>query len=202
MPRTLVRTTACVGADWAAALEPPDDPAWRLEAPGFQPALEHEVETRVAISNGLLGVRGALEQPTSASRPRTYIAGLFDTPPGDPAIPALVSGPDWLWLLVLVDGAPLAFETGATLAFSRTLDIRRGTLISAWRWRDSTGHVVQLRTLRFVSLADRRLAVQIAWIAVEQPLAFTLEARLDVSGNRLRLASADQLIPRPEGGSL
>ena len=92
MPRPLVCTTAHVGEDWAAALEPPDDPAWRLEAPGYQPALEHEIETRLAISNGLLGVRGALEQPASASRPRTYIAGLFDTPPGDPAIPALFRG--------------------------------------------------------------------------------------------------------------
>ena len=66
-------------ADWAeAALILPADPMWRLEVPGYQPALEHDLETRFAIGNGLLGVRGSLEQPTKASRPRTFVAGLFD----------------------------------------------------------------------------------------------------------------------------
>ena len=66
---------------WVAAiLDVKRDPAWSLGEDGFEPALEHEVETRFAVSNGFLGVRGSVEQPTRASRPRTYVAGFFQLP--------------------------------------------------------------------------------------------------------------------------
>lgn len=54
----------------------------------------NEVESRFAISNGFLGVRASLEQPTIASRPRSFIAGLFDAPPSEVPLPRLVPGPD------------------------------------------------------------------------------------------------------------
>jgi hypothetical protein len=51
-----------------------------MEQDGYQAALEHEVESRFAISNGFLGVRASLQEPTIACRPRTFITGLFDAP--------------------------------------------------------------------------------------------------------------------------
>jgi len=175
-----IRDTACaVAADaTASALALPDDRTWRLAAPCYRVALEHDVEARLAISNGLLGVRAALEQPTTASRPRTFVAGVFDTPGNPAAVPALAAGPDWLWLRLLLEGEPLALDRGQTLAHTRTLDLRRGVLIGEWRQRDGAGRMIGLRTLRFVSLANRALAVQLAWIVVEQPTALTLEASL------------------------
>ena len=65
-----------------------------MEQDGYQAALEHEVESHFAIGNGFLGVRTSLEQPTLASRPRTFIAGLFDAPPSEVPLPELVPGPD------------------------------------------------------------------------------------------------------------
>jgi len=178
-------------ADWAAqAFAAPLDPLWRMEQDGYQAALEHEVESRFAISNGFLGVRASLEQPTIASRPRTFIAGLFDTAPGEVPLPHLVPGPDWLRLQLLVEGEPLAIEAGQTLAHRRTLDLRRGVLLGDWRQRDGAGHVVELRTLRFVSLAKRMLAVQVAWIALERPAQLALEAWLEPPADGLSLVRA------------
>ena len=181
-----------IAEDWAdAALAPPADPAWRMDEPGYQMALEHDVETRFTVGNGRLGVRGSLEQPTIASRPRTFIAGLFDTPPADPVIPALVPGPDWLRFQLTIDGAPLSFDGGETLAHTRTLDMGRGVLLRAWRWRDKAGRVVRLRTLRFASLANRALAVQLARITVEQPAVVCFEAWLASPAQRLLLERRD-----------
>jgi kojibiose phosphorylase len=87
----------------------------------------------------LLGVRAALEQPTTASRPRTFVAGVFDTPGNPAAVPVLAAGPDWLRLCLLVEGEPLALDRGQTLAHIRTLDLRRGVLISDWRQRVAPG---------------------------------------------------------------
>ena len=64
------------------ALEPTADPAWVLDAEGYDPLREGNLESRFAISNGFLGIRGA-RATTRGGRwivpPRTYVAGLFDT---------------------------------------------------------------------------------------------------------------------------
>ena len=65
------------------ALKPTADTAWVLEAAGYDPLREGSLESRFAISNGFLGIRGA-RAITRGERwvipPRTYVAGLFDRP--------------------------------------------------------------------------------------------------------------------------
>jgi trehalose/maltose hydrolase-like predicted phosphorylase len=168
-----------VGETLADLLVSPSDPEWTLQGAGYQPALEHEVESRFALSNGFLGVRSSLEQPTRASRPRTYVAGLFGPPSGGPAGRALVPGPDWARLSLALDGEPVTLESGRALAHSRTLDLRRGLLITSWRHRLASGCTVQLRTLRLASLADRHLALQLAQIETEQPADASLGAGVE-----------------------
>ncbi|HEU5348399.1 MAG TPA: hypothetical protein VFU63_07280, partial [Ktedonobacterales bacterium] len=174
-------------------------PAWHLDTAAYDPALEHEVESRFAISNGFLGVRASLEEQTIASRPRTLVAGLFDTPApepgGAPVTPALVSGPDWLQLRLLLDGEPLASETSARPVGIRTLDLRRGLLIHAWRQHSGAGYEVGLRTLRFASLSDRALGVQVAEISVDQPVALTLETWIEPTSTNLHPVLSDGAVP-------
>ena len=43
----------------AATLAGTEDPAWSFAVDGFEPMMESSVESRFAISNGFLGVRGA-----------------------------------------------------------------------------------------------------------------------------------------------
>jgi len=66
------------------ALRPTADPGWVLVEDGYDPLRESSLESRFAISNGFLGVRGA-RATTRGSRwivpARTYVAGLFDTGP-------------------------------------------------------------------------------------------------------------------------
>jgi trehalose/maltose hydrolase-like predicted phosphorylase len=145
----------------------------------YEPALEHEVESRFAVSNGVLGVRASLEHPTRASRPRSYVAGLFGPGPDGTAGRALIPGPDWSRIELALDAEPVTLEGGETLAHSRTLDLRRGLLITDWRQRQASGRVVQLRTLRLASLAERSLGLQMAEIRVEQPASVTLQAGVE-----------------------
>ena len=77
------------------ALEPTADPAWVLDAEGYDPLRESSVESRFAISNGFLGIRGA-RAITRGARwvvpPRTYVAGLFDTPGTERAVTGACPG--------------------------------------------------------------------------------------------------------------
>src|SRR5271168_3437828 len=92
------------------ALEPTADPAWVLEVDGYDPLREGSLESRFAISNGFLGIRAA-RAVTRGARwvvpPRTYVAGLFDTPGAEPAPPGLVPAADWLQVRILLPGGPL-----------------------------------------------------------------------------------------------
>ena len=184
--------------DMQQALEPTQDRDWLLIEQTYDPLRESSVESRFAVSNGFLGVRGSraisrgptwvswLHTFRWASWPRTYVAGLFDTPNTEPAVPALVPVADWLRLRILVNGKPLLQRTGETLSHRRILDMRRGVMLTDWRQRDPSGVVVRVRTLRLVSRAERALGLQLVGIEVEQGEAgVTVEARFDEAGQGL-----------------
>ena len=180
-------------------LEAPVDPAWVLEEQGYNPLHESAVESRFAVSNGFLGVRGAragsrgptwvswLHHLSWASWPRTFVAGLFDTPNTEPAVPALVPAPDWLRFRIVMDGAPLLLRSGELLAHQRRLDLRRGAVLADWSHRHPGGRSIRLRSLRLVSLAERSLGLQLIHFVVDQPGPVTFEAWLEGSNAGLDL---------------
>jgi len=190
--------------DMLQALEPTADSDWLLIEQGYDPVREVSIESRFSVSNGFLGVRGAravsrgptwvswLQHLKWASWPRTFIAGLFDTPNIDPPVPALVPAPDWLRVRVHLDGAPVLQHLGEKLHHQRILDMRRGALLTQWRHRHPSGVVVKVSTYRAVSLADRRLGLQLVRLEVEDEAAheISLEARFGQMGGGL---DADRL---------
>ena len=187
------------------ALEPTDDARWVLREHGFDLMRESSIESRFAISNGLIGVRGAravsrgpawvswMHTVNWASWPRTYVAGLFDTPNAEPPVPALVPAPDWLRIRILLDGKPLLLRSGAVLSHDRTLDMRRGAMLSTWHHQTPAGVIVRLRTCRLVSLADRAIGLQLLQLDVEQGEAdVTFEAAFDMAGLGLDAVRLDR----------
>jgi trehalose/maltose hydrolase-like predicted phosphorylase len=161
----------------ARVVEGRPDEAWMLRHAGYDPVIEREIESRLSIGNGFLGVRASLEMPTLASRPRTFIAGLFDDVVGVAGSPFLTSAPDWVRLAISVDGRDVELP-GADPDHVRTLDMRAGVLRSAWKHRLPSGGFLSLDTLRLTSLADRMIALQVVRLQVDRPGTFELEALL------------------------
>ncbi|NBB71714.1 MAG: glycoside hydrolase family 65 protein [Alphaproteobacteria bacterium] len=185
--------------DWVDdGLTQPEHPTWALHEEGYDPRREAGVEARFTVANGFLGVRGArsvsrgpvwvswLHGLNWASWPRTYVAGLFDTPNTIPPVPALVPGPDWLRVQLAMDGQPVMLRTGELLHHRRTLDLERGLLVTRWHHRDPDGRTIRLRALRLVSLAERALGLQVIELTVDgRPCEITLEALLESAGSGL-----------------
>lgn len=182
-------------SDVQRALEPTADPGWVLEEHGYDPLREIDSESRFAVSNGFLGVRGAREvsrgpmwisSPQTfnvASWPRTYVAGLFDIPDIEPAVPALIPAADWLRVHVRFNGELLLLRQGHMLAHGRILDMKRGVLITDWQHRTPAGIVTRVRTLRLVSQQDRGIGLQLVELAVERGgIEIALEAEFDEVG--------------------
>jgi trehalose/maltose hydrolase-like predicted phosphorylase len=185
------------------AFQTTSDATWLLHEYGYRPERESGVESRFAVSNGFLGVRaaraisrGAMWVSWShtlswASWPRTYVAGLFDIPNIQPPVPALVPGPDWLRIRLLLDGKPLLLRSGQLLDHRRTLDMRRGLLLIEWHHRDSAGRTAHVRSIRLVSLADRSIGTQLLELSVDQPVEITLEALMEDAGSGLEVVRMD-----------
>jgi kojibiose phosphorylase len=164
-------------------LEPCGDPAWNIRQRRVSLVREPAVEARFSVSNGLLGIRGALEESESGLHPRTLVAGLFDPLDTGLPIPGLVPAPDWLGLRIVADGTPLEPGTPGVTRHVRTLDLRHGALWRDWDYRDEAGRTVRVRTLRFASAVRRNLAVEVIQITADQTMSLSLqEPILDLGG--------------------
>ena len=169
------------------------DPRWSLSFDGWDAKREPAIEAICALVNGNVGVRAAIEEGSSVSNPGTFLNGVFDasdelvaqeaTRPEYQVIaaptPELVKVPDWSRLEITVDGTPLQLETCELLDHKRTLEMHSAALIREWRLR-LNGKTTLLRTIRFASLADRRILGQRLEITAEDWSGeVTLEAIVD-----------------------
>ena len=165
------------------ALKPTADTAWVLEAVGYDPLREGSLESRFAVSNGFLGIRGA-RAITRGARwvvpPHTYVAGLFDTLGAKPAIPELVPAADWLKVRISLSGKPLVHHPCDASSHRMTLDLKRGALLAESGLLKALGVGIRLHTLRLVSMNERAVGLQLIQLEVEDgEVEVTLEASFE-----------------------
>ena len=159
------------------------DPSWLLDDDGFDPLRETSRESRFAISNGFLGIRGArtINRGVHSTRPpRTYVAGLFDAFGAEQPIPGLVTGSDWLQVRISLSGGPLAGPPLEMSSHHRTLDMGRGALLTGCRLSIEQLVGIRLRTLRLVSLSERAIGLQLLHMQIDEgEVEITLEASFE-----------------------
>ncbi len=179
-----------------AALQPTADPAWVIGQQGFDPLRDSSHKSRFSISNGFLGVRGerAINRGASSDGPpRTYVAGLFDISGAEQPIPALVPAADWLRVDILLPGRPSSSNAEDVSSHYRTLDMRRGALLTGGSLADMPGLAIHLRVLRLVSLDERAVGLQLIQLEVEEgAFDIALEASLDGLDFGLKADRLDQ----------
>jgi trehalose/maltose hydrolase-like predicted phosphorylase len=163
---------------------PGDDTAWYLNEQGDDPLRESNRESRFAISNGFLGVRGARSinrLPRAGVPPHTYVAGLFDTLESEGATPGLIPLADWLALRILVNGDLLARDPACASRKPLTLQMRRGVMLADWDASvDGASTGMRLRALRLVSMSQRALGLELIHLELgNQTADIVLEARVE-----------------------
>ena len=164
-------------------LQPTSDPAWVLSVDGYDPLRESSIESRFAISNGFLGIRGARAASRGARwvvPARTYVAGLFDVSGTEHQTPGLVPAADWLRVRFLVAGEPLLLHPGDVSSHRMTLDLRRGALLSQGSRIKAPDLGLRAQTLRLVSLSDRAIGLQLIQMEVDSgAVDVTIEASFE-----------------------
>ncbi|GAA6617918.1 glycoside hydrolase family 65 protein [Scytonema sp. NUACC26] len=132
-----------------------DSNGWNVIETEFNPAQLHHKETVFTTGNGYLGTRGTFEEGYPNELSATLIHGIYD----EVAIATteLVNCPNWLTLVVNVEGERFRLDTGEIIYYERRLDMRLGLVSREVRWRSPKGHTIDLYFERFASLADRHI---------------------------------------------
>jgi beta-phosphoglucomutase len=160
---------------------------WTLIEPQFDPEQLHARETVFTIGNGYLGTRGSFEEGYPSALPATLLHGVYDDVPV--LYTELANCPDWLALVVIVNGDRFRLDRGEILHYERQLDLHSGILSRSVRWRSPTGSILDLRFERFASLADPHvlgLRVQITPIALDgttpPETSYVIEVQSSING--------------------
>jgi kojibiose phosphorylase len=131
---------------------------WILIENQFNPEKLHARETIFTIGNGYLGTRGSFEESYPRALPATLIHGVYDDVPV--VYTELANCPDWLPLIVMIDGERFRLDQGTILQYNRELDLRQGVISRSLRWRSPTGKTIDISFERFASLADHHVLGQ------------------------------------------
>jgi kojibiose phosphorylase len=132
---------------------------WLVKETGFEPTRQNQSETVFTVGNGYLSTRGSLEERYPKNLPATLLSGLYDEIPIFHT--ELANAPDWTCVHLHVEEEPFSLHRGKVLLHERTLDLRDGILRRRVQWRSSQKQTVEIQTMRFTSMADPHLCVQL-----------------------------------------
>jgi trehalose/maltose hydrolase-like predicted phosphorylase len=142
---------------------------WIVAFDDYQPSHEGTREAICTLANGYWGTRGAAEESVAddVHYPGTYFAGIYDVvtwrirgiPTSDEE---MVNAPNWLPVRFRLAGGDWfgldALAEADLLDFRQELCVRHGIFSRGVTFRDDRGRVTTVRSHRFVSHANPRLA--------------------------------------------
>ena len=151
---------------------------WVVEIEGSDPGEEASKESRLAVGNGYLGIRGTIDEGGPGSTPGTFVAGLFDGP--EAGVENLVAAPDLAMVRIWLDGTPLEPWRWREPEDRRRIDLRALRKMRELRFTDPAGRCWLLAGERFASLARPHLAAFRLRLTLESgdPCHVQLEAGL------------------------
>ena len=156
------------------------DDGWVVAIHGDDPAREGWAGTLLALSNGSLGVRGAIDEVAVAS---TFLAQAYEQTPihfherlygfaerSDSRVPVAEA----LGLRVAIDGVPVDFAAARIERCERALDLRTGLLTRETRWALADGRSVEVTAERLLPVDGttvllRRLRIAAPGVVTVEP---------------------------------
>ena len=167
----------------------PVDP-WRLTRHGTDPAGFAQDESLFALANGVLGVRGGLEEDPSPSQ-GTFLAGVWERSPIDyherfsgfaRSTDTRVPVADATRILLQLGDIPVHLSEGAWLTFERALDLRSGSYQRTLHWRAPTGATLEIAAERIVAFDQPGLlAIRYRVRSLNYSGPITLTSAIDTS---------------------
>jgi alpha,alpha-trehalose phosphorylase len=150
-------------------LHRPEPEPWGITQTTLRSGRCNYWESIFALSNGMIGVRGALEETSwpGQAYPATFANGVFGRKPYEHLwkLPGFAEGlemmlnlADWTRVDLTVDGVLFHPDAAGIANHHRHLDFSRGCLVREFEWCPNATAKVRVRTTRLVSMARRHCA--------------------------------------------
>jgi len=130
---------------------------WDVSYTHYDPETEAHEECILTMTNGYYGYRGNVELPSVNRLPAVCIAGVYDKPDrseeGDAfgltiknkaQTPAYAIAPLWNMIELYVDGQAVDFMNATVDQYQRSLDMRRGLVMSNYILTDTEGRSTEI----------------------------------------------------------
>src|SRR5215469_16282387 len=140
---------------------------WRVREKEFSLDRLAQTESIFALSNGLIGLRGNLDEGEPYGHPGTYLNSLYELHPihhaerqyGSPESgQTVINVTNGKLIRLLVGDEPFDIRYGTVTSHERELDLRDGVLRRTVYWTSSTGRKVKISSVRMVSFSLRSIA--------------------------------------------
>ncbi|MFW6154895.1 MAG: glycoside hydrolase family 65 protein [Planctomycetota bacterium] len=167
----------------------PEINSWTMVYPEWDPDLEPTREALTTLGNGYFAVRGALETASAGGPhyPGTYLAGGYNALDSEIAGRTirnedLVNWPNWLATTFRIEDGPWFDLADVDLTdYTCELDLRRGMLRRALRFRDARGRQTLFKSRRIVHMGQMHLGA-LEWTLVPENWSGRLEIRSALDG--------------------
>ena len=168
-----------------------------------------KLESLFALANGMLGVRGGLEEDRSPTQ-GTFLTGVWERTPIEyhERFPGFARTTDTR--IPVADGTRIGLRLGETLvdldegewlAFEQALDLRAGCLQRTLHWRSPTGVTLQIDAERIVPLhTPNLLCIRYRVTSIDYSGPITLESALIASGTAAEQGDDPRIGARVAGG--
>ena len=140
--------------------------AWSLHETALNLDILAQTESLFALSNGVIGLRGNLDEGEPHGLPGSYLNGFYELRPlpsaesqyGAPeSSQTLIDVTNAKLIRLLVDDEPFDVRYGHLRAHDRVLDFRAGTLTRTADWCSPARRTVRVTSVRFVSFTQRAI---------------------------------------------
>lgn len=143
---------------------------WKIIENGFDPVKNRVSESIFSLANEYMGIRGYFDEGYSGDQlVGSYLNGIYEEKPIVHASLYLgfstrfcfmVNTLDWLSTRISIDGEVFDASCSKFEQFSRTLDMRAGTLAREFIWETAAGKRIKIEFIRFVSMITSELGCQ------------------------------------------
>lgn len=144
---------------------------WRIIESEINPRRAPYWESLFALTNGVLGLRGAHEEDDDVFRPHAqpgfFVNGIYDYDDYHHVIRyrglpdrwhGMLNLCDWRIVNGTIEGEPFSFSSGTIRQYRRDLDMRKGITTRTLEWESPSGKRVAITSRRVVSMVRRQSA--------------------------------------------
>lgn len=170
----------------------PEPHGWHLVEGPIRPTRSLYWESLFAVTNGIVGVRGNLEEPTgeAESYPATFLNGVIGHFPYSymwafPGYPhrghCMLNVCEWTHLSLSVDGEQFHPGLEGVHSHRRWLDMREGVLHREIGWTTPRGIEIKIHSRRMASMEHRHVALMTYSVAASAPCKIVIGSPSDFS---------------------